>query len=133
MKDKIFVDSNIFLYLFSNDIEKKRISLKILNSYPFISTQVVNENINICIKKFKLSKDKAFRHGMNLLSKCNVIIINDNTIRVAMEVSTKYKFSYFDSLIIASSIECGCNTLFSEDLHHGQLVEKSLKIINPFI
>jgi predicted nucleic acid-binding protein len=39
----------------------------------------------------------------------------------------------WDSLIIASALENGCKILYSEDMHHNHLIEKKLRIINPFI
>jgi predicted nucleic acid-binding protein len=46
-------------------------------------------------------------------------------------VKERYRFSFYDSLIIAAALEAGCNTLYSEDLQHNQKVEW-LTIINPF-
>jgi predicted nucleic acid-binding protein len=31
--------------------------------------------------------------------------------------------SYYDSLIITSSLESGCSIVYSEDLQHGQIIE----------
>ena len=47
-------------------------------------------------------------------------------------IRSKYKYSYYDSLIIATALESKCKILYSEDMHHGQIIENSLKIINPF-
>jgi predicted nucleic acid-binding protein len=60
--------------------------------------------------------------------------VNENsvgTIRNANEIKNKYGFSFDDSLIIAEAIECECDILYSEDMHHEQIIEDSLKIINP--
>jgi predicted nucleic acid-binding protein len=40
--------------------------------------------------------------------------------------------SYWDSLIISSALESGCKILYTEDMHHNQIIEGKLKIINPF-
>lgn len=44
----------------------------------------------------------------------------------------KYRYSFFDSLILASALESGCDKVYSEDMKHGQNIE-SLQIVNPFI
>jgi predicted nucleic acid-binding protein len=49
------------------------------------------------------------------------------------EIREKHKYSIWDSLIIASALENGCKILYSEDMHHNHLIEKKLRIINPFI
>ena len=53
--------------------------------------------------------------------------------RNALKIASKYKYSFPDSLIIATAIEYNCNVLFSEDMHHNQIIENTLKIINPFL
>ena len=37
-----------------------------------------------------------------------------------------------DSLIVATALENGCTILYSEDMQHEQIIEKQIKIINPF-
>jgi predicted nucleic acid-binding protein len=44
----------------------------------------------------------------------------------------RYNFQIFDSIIVASSFQAGCDILYSEDMQHNMIVEKQLKIINPF-
>ena len=38
----------------------------------------------------------------------------------------------YDSLIIAAALEAGCDTLYSEDMQHGQVIE-GIRIENPFL
>jgi predicted nucleic acid-binding protein len=68
-----------------------------------------------------------------LLDRFVVTVITQTTIEKAFVLSLKYGFSYWDSLIISSAIENGCNILYSEDMQHEQLIEKKLRIINPFL
>ena len=55
------------------------------------------------------------------------------TIQNAFDISSKYGYNYWDSLILSSAIENGCGEVYSEDMQHGQEIEKHLKIINPFL
>jgi len=55
------------------------------------------------------------------------------TIRKNIELCLRYNFSYWDSQIIASALESGCNILFTEDMQHGQVIEGILTIKNPFM
>jgi predicted nucleic acid-binding protein len=50
----------------------------------------------------------------------------------ALEIKTKYQFSFLDSVIIATALHAGCADLYSEDFQPNQLIEGKLKIINPF-
>jgi len=59
-----------------------------------------------------------------------------STIEVGFALIEKYSFSFWDSLIVATAIKNGCNTLFTEDLQHNQRItfgKKHLTVINPFI
>lgn len=54
------------------------------------------------------------------------------TIILACSIAERYGFSFYDSLIIASALESDCTTLYTEDLHDGQVLEGVLIIRNPF-
>ncbi|NCO54946.1 MAG: VapC toxin family PIN domain ribonuclease [Bacteroidetes bacterium CG02_land_8_20_14_3_00_31_25] len=133
MTDKIFVDSNVFMYIFSDVDEFREKALLILDSNPIISTQVVNENVYACLKRLKLTKQKSFEHGERLMSNCDVNIISVEEIHKAFFVSKKYGFSFWDALIVSSALENKCTILYTQDMQHKQVIEKTLTIINPFI
>ena len=133
MTDKIFVDSNVFMYIFSDVDEFREKALLILDSNPIISTQVVNENVYACLKRLKLTKQKSFEHGERLMSNCDVNIISVEEIHKAFFVSKKYGFSFWDALIVSSALENKCTILYTQDMQHKQVIEKTLAIINPFI
>jgi predicted nucleic acid-binding protein len=67
------------------------------------------------------------------IRKCDVKTIECSVIERALMIAETYKYSYFDSLIIASALEHHCRTLYSEDLQHGQIIEGTLTIQNPFV
>ncbi len=119
MKDRIYADSNVFLYALDKDAVKKNIALDIMADKPIISTQVINENINSAVKKF-LPKEEAIKHAELLIRMCHVKNISVKTIRTACSISIRYQYSYFDSLHIASTLENRCSLLYSEDLQHNQ-------------
>jgi len=54
MKDEIFIDSNILIYSVSQTLSKCQISRELLLKHVnriTASSQVINEFINVCIKK----------------------------------------------------------------------------------
>jgi predicted nucleic acid-binding protein len=137
MPGKIFIDSNIFIYAKveqpgSHNHELAKKFLKELEGEIIISIQVLNEFYNV-LSKYKIA-DRAIQENINdILKDVNLEIITFDTIKSCWEIKTKYKYSYYDSLIIASALENNCSVLYTEDMHHEQLIEKKLKIINPFI
>ena len=116
MKDnKAFLDSNILVYLADNDPIKRDKVLQLISPSFIISTQVISENINVCLKKLKLSKGEAFEFGRHLISLFRVSSVNLATVEKAMELCTTHDFSYWDGLIISSALENECNILYTED------------------
>ncbi len=132
MQGKIFIDSNVILYLFTNVEDKKDIIFELLTETPLISIQVLNEVSNILIKKYGLSPKEVKQHIEFLLDFANLYLISLSTILLALDLKERYKYSYYDSLIIAAALENNCKILYSEDMQHGQVIEDKLKIVNPF-
>ena len=50
----------------------------------------------------------------------------------ALRLKEKYKFQFYDALIVATALENGCSVLFSEDMQHHQVINDVLTIVNPF-
>ena len=58
--------------------------------------------------------------------------LNYYTLQKGLDLSVRYGFSHYDSLIVASALEAGCTKLYSEDMHRALTVNRILTIINPF-
>ena len=129
---RVFIDSNIMLALFDGNQKKKAIAASLAKQNHIISTQVVNENVAVCLKKLKFSKAEAFSHGVFLLGCFNIVQIAQSTILYAFMISNKYGYSFWDSLILSTALESNCSTIYSEDMQDGQIIEERLVIINPF-
>jgi len=131
----VFVDSNIVVYAYSRtEKDKQAKASSILTNYDcLVSTQVLNEYCNVCIKKNFISISDIQKDINEILNNCGFYIVNEITINKALFVKNRYGFSYYDSLVVASALECECSILFSEDMQHGQIIENCLKIINPFV
>lgn len=128
-----FIDTNIILYLLSNDSYKKTLSKKIIREDCCISTQVMGEFSNVCLRKFNMSLEDTETALRKIVDVANVAVLNDETVFFALKLKQKYKFQFFDSLILAAAIENNCTVLYSEDMQHKQIIENKLEIVNPFI
>ncbi|MDR3001809.1 MAG: PIN domain-containing protein [Fibromonadaceae bacterium] len=134
MNGKVFLDTNILIYYSRTDCpDKKQAAAKIIKEYDcVISAQVVNEICSVLTKKYPtLEKDiKLFLD--DLIDICEVVQTSTDLAFLALKLHFKYKTSYYDSLILAAALESNSSILYSEDLQHGQVIESSLKIMNPF-
>ncbi len=135
MSDNVFLDTNTLVYAYSlSDIRKQTVSSGLLlNNNCVVSTQVLNEYCNVCLKKFFMQVSEILSDIDNILDNCGLFRINEATIKQALFIKERHKYSYYDSHIIASAIESNCYILYSEDLRHGHVIENSLKIMNPFV
>ena len=134
--NKTFIDTNMLVYLYSENIDdydkRLRVHEEMKQCNCHISTQVLNEFSNICIKKLKIATHKIQYLINEICSYCDLVYIDEGTINQALEIHSKYGFSYYDSLILASALECKCDYLFSEDLSDGQVIDGALTIRNIF-
>lgn len=135
MKDKVFIDSNILIYAYSVDEPVKQQHVeKLLNSHEIlvISTQTINEFVNVMTKKKKLTYIQISLVVQELCIIFSLQIVGPEIIQKAIEIAGKHHYSYFDSLIIAAARASDCSILYSEDMHHQHVIEDGLRIINPF-
>ena len=133
MTARIFVDTNIVLYTLGQDELKRHVARNILTLQPILSTQVINESINVCLRRFKFTKVQAYNFADKVMCRSNVRPIDELTVRKSAEIAMRYQFSNWDSLIIASALLNDCSILYSEDLQHMQHIESNLQIVNPFL
>ena len=139
MKDRFFLDTNILVYSFDgNDPVKMQIAKDIITDglsagIGVISYQVVQEFLNVATKKFTifLKHDDLLTYSKKVFFPMLKIYSSQELFENALDVKNRWKFSFYDSLIVAAALECNCKILYSEDLQDGQKVY-SLEIVNPF-
>jgi len=140
MRDKVFIDSNIWLYALiekqqKNDQFKHKLAKKLLTTQDniHISTQVVNE---VCVNLMrKADKDHAYilQFSRDFIASYTVHNQTTEDLITAATLRLDYHLSYWDSLIIASAINNQCKIVYSEDMQNNLLIYNKLTILNPFI
>jgi len=138
MQDKIFVDTNIFVYSYSDDdIQKHAKAKKLLqkdldNDFIIISIQVLNEFYSV-MSKAKLTHQTITQQINEIVAQTYVKPISIETINRCLKIKEKYNYSWWDSLVLVSALENDCKIVYTEDMQHLQIIENSLKLINPFV
>lgn len=135
MSDRIFADTNIWIYAHLQKAEDPRCrkAAEWVKRLPLvISNQVVHEYYSVMLKN---KADDAFIQGniKTMLWHCDVFCLNLETLVAAFDLRDRYRFSWWDSLIVASALGTECGMLYTEDLQHGQIIEGRLSIVNPFL
>ncbi len=132
--DKITLDSNILIYAFANsDDFRKDIAKEIIAKCNIISLQAINETSFVLLRKFNFPLEKLDQVIQFLKEKFIITSLTTNTLDRTILLQNKYKFSFWDSMMIAAALDNHCSVIYSEDLAHDQLIENRLRIINPFI
>jgi len=63
---------------------------------------------------------------------CRVIPLTEEIHERGIELCAKHRLSLYDAMIVAAALEAESSMLYSEDLQHGRLFQRSLRIVNPF-
>lgn len=134
-----FIDTNVFIYLFDETAPEKQetaqsLIQKALNDgSACISHQVVQESLNVITGKLKVPV--SFSDARDFLQECLVplwrIMPSERLYLKGLELQERYRYGFYDSQILAATLEAGCARLLSEDFQDGQKIE-GLRIENPF-
>lgn len=139
MSAECFLDTNLFIYqLEALDEHRFSIANRIIRQgvetgNACISFQVVQECLNTVLRKAEvpLDTDQTRDYLETVLAPLFQVPASIGLYQRALDLKARYRYGFYDSLIIAAALSAGCTTLYSEDLQHGQQIE-SLVIRNPF-
>ena len=135
-----FFDSNIVLYSLDTanpqkqDIASRLLASAVHNANVSISFQVVQEVLNGITRRVQ---PRVETHDLQRLMDTFLIplwaVMPSRTLyERALAIQQRYRYAFYDSLIIAAAIEARCTRLLTEDLQHGQVID-SVRIENPFL
>lgn len=127
-----FIDSNVLLYLMSADTAKADRAEAVLQGGGHISVQVLNEVVSVARRKLDMSWADINEFLALIRGLCAVEPLTVETHDEGRRLVERYSLSVYDALIVASALGAGCAVLYSEDLQDGLLIDKRLRIRNPF-
>ena len=127
-----FFDTNVLLYLLSADPGRADRVEEALAAGGTISVQVLNEFTSVALRKLGMKVAEVREALAPIIDVCQVIALTTQIHQRGLAVAERYRFSYYDALIVAAALESGCTTLFSEDLQDGQVIDRTLTVRNPF-
>jgi predicted nucleic acid-binding protein len=128
-----FFDTNVVMYLLSSDQAKADRAEMLVEEGGTVSVQVLNELANVARRKMALPWNEL-RPFLSML--CSLVEVRPLTKELhdsGLALAERHKLSIYDAMIVAAALEADCRTLWSEDMHHGLVIESRLKIVNPFV
>ena len=138
MSGKIFLDSNVLVYVFDEDSpSKQRIAQRILRragtagGYT-LSTQVLQEfYVSVTRKLARPLPHRAAFEATRNLAQLHLVQVDGQMIFQAIELSQKHALSFWDALILEAARGSGCRALLTEELQDGWTLD-GLTVENPF-
>jgi len=138
MTARAFVDSNLLVYAHDRGAGEKHATARALvrdlwrDRAGVLSTQVLQEfYVNVRRKAaYPVPLPEARRLVEDYLAW--TLVVNDGrSIVEALAIEARYRLSFWDALIVQAAQAAGVETLYSEDLSHGQSYG-SVTVVNPF-
>lgn len=127
-----FFDTNVLLYLLSADPDKADIAENLVATGGQISVQVLNEFASVAMRKLNMSCVEVREVLKPVRALCQVIPLTEEVHELGLAVAERYRLSVYDSMIVAAALTGGCGTLLSEDLQDGFVIDRVLRVCNPF-
>jgi predicted nucleic acid-binding protein len=129
--DTPFFDTNVLIYAFAKDDRRTVIAEALLAGGGKLSVETLNEFVAVAVRKLAMPWNEVLEALSALGVLCpSPVPVTLRTHEVALRIIERYGYHIYDSLVIAA-LEAGCGTLFSEELHDGQIID-ALTIRNPF-
>jgi len=132
--NKFALDTNVLIYSHDESaIDKQNIARDLIVRSPIVCSQTLAEYISVLHRILKIPKAFIISACMPNLKYCQIQVVDIATLQTAEHLIQRYDFQLFDAIIVASALETGCNTLYSEDMQHNMKIDRKLSIINPFL
>lgn len=128
-----FFDTSVLLYLLSDDTAKADSIETLLSTRGVVSVQVLNEFAVVALRKLKMPLNEVREILDTIRTVCAVEPITVETHDRGLAVFERYRFSLYDSMLVAAALIAGAKTIYSEDLQHGQVIDNQLRVTNPFL
>jgi predicted nucleic acid-binding protein len=133
VKGGAFLDTNLLVYAALQPDERSDRARALLAEGATISVQVLNEFANVARHKLRKPWPEVAEALASIRALCAPPLpITLATHESALGIAARLGYRLYDSLVVASALEAGCATLYSEDLHDGQVIDGKLTVRNPF-
>jgi predicted nucleic acid-binding protein len=127
-----FLDSNVLVYAFTAD-PRAMTARTLLERGAVISVQGLNEFANVARRKLGRTWAEVGDAINSIRDVCRTVVPLDiETHADALRIAERYGYGMFDALMISAAVRADCKVLWSEDMHDGQVIDKRLRIANPF-
>lgn len=129
---RVFVDTNVLVYAFTADADKGACAEALMAQRPWISVQGLNELSHVLRRKRKLDWERIADISDTVSALSEVVELNLECHQRALRLVRQHALGWWDALQLAVALETEASEFLSEDLQHGQVFERRLRVRNPF-
>jgi predicted nucleic acid-binding protein len=128
-----FLDTNVLIYAVAKDDPRSEIAEALLSAGGVVSVQVFNEFAAAARRKLGMSWDDI----TEVLDAIRVLCPSPLAVTIemhdaAVKIARTYGLHMYDALVVAAALAADCETLYTEDLQDGQVIEDQMTIRDPF-
>jgi predicted nucleic acid-binding protein len=127
-----FFDSNVLLYVASGNVSKANRAEAIILKGGIVSVQVLNEVAHVARRKMGMSWEDARSFLATIRALLIIEPITIETHETGIFLAERYQLSTYDAMIAASALLADCDRLWSEDMQHNFVIDRRLRVSNPF-
>ncbi|HRC88115.1 MAG TPA: PIN domain-containing protein [Thermoanaerobaculia bacterium] len=139
MTERVFVDTNVLVYLFDKASPAKQLrSQELLSSHGsqhelVLSTQVLQEFLSVATRKLVPPLEPAEALAVvEDLTRLPVVVLETAILISAMRRTVADSLSFWDALIVEAALSANCQRMGSEDFQAGRRFG-SLWVETPFL
>jgi predicted nucleic acid-binding protein len=133
MPAKAFFDTNVLIYSVAKDDPRSDTAEALLAAGGVVSAHVLNEFVAVTRRKLAMSWTDVTEALDAIRTLCpSPVPITVETHDTAVRIAQQYGYHIYAALVAAAALEAKCDTLYTEDLQAGQLIDDRLTIQNPF-
>ena len=136
MRAESFLDTNVLVYAAAgreSEERKRARALALIEQEDVgISAQVLQEFYVTVTRKIEVAMgaERALE-WVEQFESFPCVAVDSALVKIAVEVSERFQISYWDGAILSAAQLLGAETLYTEDLNHGQRYG-SVRAVNPF-
>jgi predicted nucleic acid-binding protein len=133
MNDSVFFDTNALVYVVGQKDHRTAAVEALLAGGGIVSVQVLNELASVARRKLGMTWEEIGEALAAIRTLCPTPVpLTVETHEAGLRIAAQYQLHIYDALVAAAALEAECTTLYSEDLHDGQIIDGRLTIRNPF-
>jgi predicted nucleic acid-binding protein len=133
MREKVFFDTNVLVYAIGQSDARTPAAEALLAAGGVVSVQVLNELAAVARRKLGMTWADVADALSAIRTLCpSPVPLTEETHDAALSLAARHGLHIYDALVVAAALEAGCTTLYSEDLQTGRVIDRRLRIENPF-